>query len=198
MQQIVAMDVVTADQVDLVALTGPSCEPTVLTTFTGGQFWEAYPERLVEQSYIDVGDPAVVVISGTDVPSPCSMPLELSQSAEGDAVRCSDGVFAYSASTRTWQPITTLALRGFSWLDSGDGGLAPEIIGGVADSSDCAGLQLFTFDAAGADFAGRAWGCAPVEGSSSISIATGPTAIWVWTGDRTAVSGDDGETWNTF
>lgn len=192
-RQILSLEMVDADQIDLVVLVGPDCSPNLLSTFTGGQFWQLYPDRLSAQSYLVPGDSAQIVIAGASVANPCAAPLELAVSDGSAAVHCADITAIATTSPAGWLPVTASGLYAAAWSSSQS---ASTLLGGVLNPAACDGLQITSFASDGSDFAGTALGCAP-SGSdpAATALGTGGGAIWLWSDVGVAVSTDGGLTW---
>ncbi|WP_440708384.1 hypothetical protein [Herbiconiux sp. YIM B11900] len=189
-RQILALDLVDGSQIDLVVLVGADCVPTVLTTFTAGEYWQQYPDRLATETYLDGTDPARIVVGGNTLSAPCATPLELSSSATGSAVRCADVTAVSTGAPNSWTAVTTVGL--YALASSSD---SPIVLGGVLGAG-CDGLVITSFPLDGTDFDGTALGCAPVGSeSSSVSLALGVGAVWIWNGTMTITSRDGGATW---
>lgn len=191
-RQILSVDLVDADQIDLVVLVGAECDPSVLTSFTAGEYWQQYPERLAAATYLDGETPAKIIVAGTALAPPCEAPLELSSSTTGLAVRCADITAASTGATGSWRAVTPLAL--FALTSSND---SPIVLGGVT-AAGCDGLVITSFPLDGTDSDGTSLGCAPVGADlSSTAVALGVGAVWVWSGSGTLISRDGGATWAT-
>ncbi|NQX35558.1 hypothetical protein [Herbiconiux sp. VKM Ac-2851] len=192
--QIVSLDVVSAEQVDLVVLAGEDCDPTVLTSYTAGQFWQDYPDRLGTASYASPASLSTVVVDGDRVGAPCGSALGAASADQGLVVRCADGAFLFQ-SLGVWQPVTTLGLSGLTFNQGDD---ASYLVGAQAGREGCSGATVSRFALDGSTFGGEVRGCAPVNGSATnVAVGADDEAVWVWDGTVVARSADGGATWIT-
>lgn len=193
--QIIAVEMVDADQVDLVVLTGASCAPSVLTTYTGGEYWQLYPNRLGEMSYLDQRDPTQIVVDGVAEVAPCPAPLELAQSANQEAVRCSDGIAAYSDEAVRWEGISPRVARAIAWTTPA--GASEPVVAGVFEGAEgCDGLNIRNVEPDGSTFDGVDQGCLAIPASpTTVALGSSESVLWLWVDDELFRSSDSGRTW---
>ncbi|MFB2599459.1 hypothetical protein ACEXQE_16830 [Herbiconiux sp. P17] len=188
--EVLGGQVVGEDQIDLVVRTGPQCALNVLTSYTGGQFWQLYPERISEQSFVDRLSPSTVTIKGRQVPSPCSAPLQIVDSGAEPVVRCVEGLFGYSADSATWHVIAPIDSQSVA------------VSGSVAFAANtgvqgCDGVSLQKIALDGTSVQGEPLACVRADQPQpSVSITAVGSELWLWSDDSIVVSGDQGETWN--
>ncbi|SDZ57448.1 hypothetical protein SAMN05216554_0130 [Herbiconiux ginsengi] len=190
--QVSAAHMVTADQVDLVVLAGVDCRPSVLSTFTGGQFWELYPDRLGSFSYFDPSGDGGVDVEGAAMGAPCPDALEVVQRPDLTAVRCSDGIAVFNPQTSRWEGITPRVAAAVAVPAVPTPGA--EVLAAFSDQSGCEGTSVDGFAADGSTFSGDRLGCAPIAASFT-SLASASGALWLWADDAILVSADNGVTW---
>jgi hypothetical protein len=191
--QVLSVEAVDANQIDLIVLAGANCDVNVLTSFTGGQFWEFYPERLTEASYFDPKFPTEVTIQGAAVPSPCEIPRQLA--AEGDeiALRCDDFVAVFDLGTRQWGGISPLNARSIAWDAN-----RPGFVAAALDPADeCPTVPIVRFPTDGSALGGVNAVCAPAEQSqlAEMALEFSGGILWLWVGDGVLTSADGGATW---
>ncbi|MCS5723240.1 hypothetical protein N1028_18515 [Herbiconiux sp. CPCC 203407] len=187
-QAIYEVRVVSSDQLDVVAGLGPDCTPSLLTSYTAGQFWQSNPERLAETTWLDPSDPTVIHHLGAVIPTPCGRPLAVTPSASGAATICQEGAFTYSTEQLTW---SVLAPGRFLGLDSSLSGTL------VLESSteDCAGVRFSEFGPDGAAL-GSVCDVSHVPAENS-AIASVDQRIYRWDGAQVQQSDDGGLTWSS-
>jgi hypothetical protein len=189
--QILSVDLVSSEQVDLVVLAGDDCEPALYTSYTAGQFWQDYPDRLSTASYVDPASPQTVIVNGDRLGAPCESALGAASSDQGVVVRCANGTFLFE-SLGVWQPVTPLGLSGATFNQ----GEATYVLGAQTGQTSCAGAIVSQFAVDGSTFGGTNQGCAPVDAAAtSVAVGADDLTVLVWDGTVVARSGDGGVTW---
>jgi hypothetical protein len=188
-REVVGVQIIDADQIDLVVRSGAACSLGVLTSYTAGQFWDAYPERLATQSFIDSADLSAVTIEGLRVASPCSAPEQVVTTGSLPLVRCVEGLFAYSDEATTWHVVA--AMNTSSVATSGQLAVA------TGHNDACAGSSVVAFPLDGSNPSGQPVSCVPARSSSPIvAIASSvEDELWLWADDSVQVSVNGGAEW---
>ncbi|MFB2580903.1 hypothetical protein ACEXQD_06600 [Herbiconiux sp. P15] len=185
--QVYSVRVVSADQFDVVAAVTAECEPVTLTSYTSGQFWEAYPERTPAGPWIDPQAPDAIQRNGVAVPAPCGAALQVADLDPNMAVLCSEGLFYYASQSGTW---SVVAPGTFVGVANGAGGsiVAAQV------SPECSGITFTEFAATGEVARST---CDPTHSATVGSTLTsiGTQLAW-WDGQTLAKSSDLGATWS--
>lgn len=171
--QIASLDALPDDAAEVVAALDPGCATQALRSYTGGDFWEPYPEVLAGSRYVDVADAAVVHLSTGPLEAPCASASGLR--AGGDVVALICDRVPYVRTGAKWMalPAPDAAAVAISGSDV--------LVGHISDG--CGGLTLTRFFGASADAAERA-GCADVpDPAASTAIAAWSDGTLVWSGD---------------
>ena len=179
-------------QSDTIALTvfrtAGTCELSGGRSFTGGQFWEEYPELPMIESYLDPADPRTVVIDGQAVPSPCAHPIQVAEGGDSDVVLC-DGGDVHEFIDGGWT-VTNVPGAYAMGIASGSAIFAVDAAAG------CDGVQLRAalrpLSAGGLE--DRAClSTDPQPGTTALSVAD--DAVWFATVEGTRRSLDGGANW---
>ncbi|WP_378147693.1 hypothetical protein ACFJGV_06330 [Cnuibacter sp. UC19_7] len=104
-RQLLSLDYVSESQIDVIAATA-DCTPTVVTSFTGGEFWQAYPDQIESVTFLQPTDPTVLRVQGADVTAPCAV-REVRSVSQSLAVLCSDGSVQVRGKTALWTQLNT-------------------------------------------------------------------------------------------
>lgn len=186
-RQVLAVSFTSTDQIDLV-VADATCTATMVTSYTGGQYWQAYPERLAESTYVDPGDPLIVHYLGSALPSPCPAEQVVSSSS-GPIVSCVDGsAQAYSASSAAWQ---TIASAGVVAIAADDETLL------VAIESDptCPGILIQSTATASSPALSSLSCLTPEAVQSGVTLSLDGGLAWYWSNSTFLRSPDGGATW---
>lgn len=168
-----------------VAGANANCAIGAYASFTGGQFWEQYPQNLPGSRYIDPADPATIHTDAGAQPSPCPAALQLAESGDTTAVLC-EGTVALRAGQAAW---TNVPVPGVLALAASDSGYTLA----VSSVPDCAGVAIQSLPLDGTQPA--AVGCAPVTDPAGVTIARSGAELWLWSGTSVLISHDAGATW---
>lgn len=178
----------------LVTFVRGTCEPTFLATYTDGDDWAIYFDRLSTVWYVLPADRARVHIGGEQRSTPCGTIAQVVQlSDDRGAVLCDD------------QSIHRTTDGGVNW-DSGapiPGAVAMavsdnEYVVAVSHVGSCAGISLVSLSAELDSAAATPSGCLDVPFTESeIAIASAPGTIWVWASGVVRQTTDGGQTWTT-
>jgi hypothetical protein len=188
--EIVALSATTGDAATIVAKTGADCLVTALSTFTAGQFWQAYPERLVDQSFISPANAGVLQLQGSAMNAPCPVVLSLEVVSGRPAVLCSDAISLRSATTTEWVTTSSVGAKAFTVNGS-------RVLVAATGVTGCAGIaiQSFTLPLTAA-------ASPTLVGCAASASPTGPAAldetgqaVWLTAGGVTTISTDGGSTW---
>jgi len=175
----------TDTQVSAVVGTGGNCAIGAYSSFTGGQFWQAYPDNLAAANYIDPADRAKIHTSAGAQDAPCPAALQLASGSNSTAVLCADTVFT-RAGAGTW---ASASVPGVLALTASDAGYTLA----VANVAGCPGVSIQSLPVGGAP---TQTGCdAAVTQPSGVTLSQTGANLWLWSADTVAVSTDAGATW---
>lgn len=187
---VLALSSASSAEVDAVGRVNSGCDLDVLASFTGGDFWNEYPERAGEFSYIDPTAPAVVTIEGSPVDSPCPTPLDLRTGDDSVIVLCNDSLFERPDGSTEWAPLTAPGVLA----------VTPNEVGGFTVASagveGCTGVAVQTLPSVSAETGPILVGCIPDAALDGVTLAQSGTTVWLWAGDRVWVSPDGGASWS--
>lgn len=187
--QVLSVRAVDDAQFDVVATTGPNCDLTLLTSYTQGEFWAAYPERLAEVVWVDPRNGTVHSGSIT-ASAPCPAPRDAQSLGSEVLLRCDDGLYQSGAGATAWTQIVNGGVMGFDAPSSPGGSILV-----AKPAQDCDGVQLSTLTLETSE--ATAVGCIPSasgDGPGQALAATTSTLYW-WDGSRELRSVDGGVTW---
>lgn len=189
-KQILSVDIVDDDQIDFVAAISSSCTPTVVTSFTGGDFWASYPDRLAEGVYID---PAAGTIEylGQALTTPCATLVDVERIERGAVAHCADGLYVYDASDAAWSTLSLVPA-----LAIGAGTDSDAVIAAVSGATGCDGVQMRRFDLSTVPQDGAIGTCITNDVAlPDTTLATDGTAGLFWSGASVLASSDGGVSW---
>lgn len=181
------MSVVDDTQIDVVARLGDACAISLITSFTSGEYWASYPDRLTEAVYFDEFQDSVIAFGG-NLGAPCQPVEGLSWSANGAVVWCGSGLY-YSAQSTAWTPLDTLGVVSAAAVSG-----AGDVIAQVGGAPSCVGIQFRTFASSSA-LAGVDGGCLEVGTTLPSALSIDGQSAWGWVGDHMYASSDLGTTW---
>jgi len=189
-REVLSLSATTGQAATIVAKTGASCAVETIATFTGGQFWQAYPERLAEQSFINTTSPGVIQLQGSAVNAPCPAVLDLEVASGRPTVLCNGAVFQRSATTTEWLTSSTTGAQAFSVN-------ASRILLAARGVPDCSGVAIQSVALP------LTATTAPVNvGCAASASSGGPYAldaigdsVWLSAAGQTSISSDGGRTW---
>ncbi len=162
--QVASLDPFDAAQAEMVAGMGEGCEAQALRTFTGGDFWESYPDVLAGSTYVDFGDPSRVVTPDGAIDAPCAEAWGLRAQSGTVAVICEGGAFTRDGDG--WAEISTTGAVVAVAID-GDG------VAVASSTPDCVGV-LVTSGAGAATCVADA----PADGPVALATANGQLRLW--------------------
>lgn len=147
---------------EAVADLGEECETQAIRTFTGGEFWEPYPDELASWTYVDPTDAATIVTPDGAIDAPCAQPWGLRARGGVVALIC-DGS-AYTRDADEWMPLSPAGVVAVSVSADGvvaiahtdpacDGLAVSRVEDGTTGEIDCAD-DLDPLDLAALAFAG--------------------------------------------
>lgn len=172
-------------QISAVVGAGTNCAIGAYSSFTGGQFWQEYPNNLASANYIDPADRSKIHTGGAAQSAPCPAALQLASSANSTAVLCADTVFT-RAGDGTW---ASAPLSGVLALAASDSGYTLA----VAGVAGCPGVSIQSLAVGGAP---TVVGCAAaVTEPAGVTLAQQGQNLWLWSGDTVSVSTTAGATW---
>jgi hypothetical protein len=194
--QVLGVAAISPERIDVVVMTGPECRLDVLSSFTAGQFWELFPERLSELTFLEPTNNLPLQIAGVASESPCAVPLQLARpSAEGPAALvCEDGVYLSDDGSQPWNRVSSESVDSFD-IDLS----TPEVAAGIAVAAEnltCSGISLRTISLASLGLPDDPLSCIQTEGPElPVVIKSEPGAWLLWSGDEFRVSNDRGISW---
>lgn len=187
--QVQAINVVSDTQIDLVAGVGPTCDPTVVSSYTAGEYWQSYPERLGEVVFVQPGNGSSLQVRGLSVASPCKTVSKATLSSGGTAIACDAGVYYFSQASGAWSQLSDSPASSIA--------ITPDSAGVVAarsGSAGCAGVELRSYSLALGVQEGSVIGCAATSADSHVSLSVSAGRWFLWAGDVLS-SPDQGVTW---
>jgi photosystem II stability/assembly factor-like uncharacterized protein len=187
-QVLVSLRVVSIDQTDAVVRRAGDCSVSVSASFTGGEFWADFPERLGEQVYPDPLASASVRVGFESVSVPCSGVIDVWSDPGGIVALCPDLVTRYDSAAGSWLTLTSGNVLAAA-MDSANGsGLLA-----LAGTGRCEGVQIEAFDES-STVEQRACLEDMLVGDRATLAVTGSDA-WIWSGAGVLASEDGGLTW---
>ncbi|OJX65186.1 MAG: hypothetical protein BGO95_06990 [Micrococcales bacterium 73-13] len=176
--------------VGIIAALAGDCRQEYRMSFTGGEFWAAYPGEQPDTPIIEPTAGTALVVAAGAVASPCG-PISEYAVGSGVAVLCTSTALAIAAADLSGWTTARPDGAAVAVTNLGDGYLvASRRAAGCVD-----GLRFATVDAAGAVSEGPCLAAAGDE-ATSVELGTAPDgSVWMWLGDRVAVSGDGGASW---
>ena len=179
-----------AATVFVVGATAGTCEPVFAQTFTSGEAFRTYPDRLAASWYVAAAYPATVHSPSGAFAAPCAVVTSLAVTDDSRAaVLCADGQLRATADgAATWGAavpapgVVDLTASSTGYLLAGTGG-------------SCEGVAVSSWAATGGVLTdvGCASGAAPAAGQLAVAARAG--SAWLWSGDDVLVSTDGGASW---
>ncbi len=189
--EILDVEVPSDDVVNVVARVGAACDLTMLTSFTGGEFWQAYPARVVEGTYVDPSSPTNISIRGQTIAGPCSDPRAIQARLSQTYVMCDEGLFLLPSPEGAWAQVDGIPMSAFS-VDRDSG----TIVKARVRASGCVGVDVqFPSGSASTGAVSESCQIEATDIGSSVGIAISGPNIWVWSGGSFRHSADAGVTW---
>ncbi|MGZ0711691.1 hypothetical protein ACWPKO_25500 (plasmid) [Coraliomargarita sp. W4R53] len=176
--QIASLDPFSDVQAEAVAGMGDDCDTQALRTFTQGEYWQSYPDVLTGLRYVDLTDPAVVIVSGQEVAAPCDEAHGLRASGDVVVLLCDGSAYAFSDGG--WAPLFENDAVAIALVDNG--------IAIAHMSADCDGVAVtLSTDAGEGDEIGCAEG---VDAASPLALAaTSANTFVLWSDDELVTVG---------
>lgn len=167
-REVLWLQAINAATAEAVVRVGPECETQVLRTFTGGDFWQAYPASITGAAAVDAVA-GVLRTPTAELPLPCEAPARAVAGAPAAApvVVCADQVAQWISGV--WQPIALANVVAASAAADGALVTAREAV------AECDGVLLQRW---GADGANTAQLCTP--GSGVLAVQAAGSTIWIW------------------
>jgi hypothetical protein len=187
---VLSIESLTPDEATIIALEGSSCTATVMATYTGGAFWQSYPDRLAGELYFDPATPAIVNVRGTAIAGPCSAMDQVVETSTGLVALCTEGLFVYSNATTTWALLSAVPALVVS-VDSQTGTL----FAGIRDVPGCPGIGLRSYGLQQAPDDGIDVSCLNVNMPSAVGLSASGGATWFWDGHSLSKSLDGARSW---
>jgi len=176
----------------LVGAGGASCAQVFTQTFSAGQSFRDYPDRLGAAWYVAAADRATVHSPAGTFAAPCPAVTSLAVSDDlRAAALCSDGtVSTTSDAAASWS--TPVSAPGTVSLSAGTGGYLLAQLG----QAGCEGVSVASLPAGSTAPATLACATetAPVA-AEELALGADGSAVWLWSSDEVLVSTDGGTTW---
>jgi hypothetical protein len=191
--QIFSVDVVDADQTDIVAAILPDCQLSQISTYTAGQYWESYPERVADAVYVDPADSTRIMLRSNDVATPCSSVAQVVEEGDTVAVNCPEGVFVATsnAADTSWRPVLGEQAMTID-IDTSTG----DIDAVVMQRATCTGPAVAVFDAEAESAVEETYTCLPIMSTGPTALSVDGPTMHVWSQDGFFTSTDSGSSWS--
>jgi len=175
----------------VVGAGGSECTSTFSQTFSAGQSYVDYPDRLGAAWYVAASDRATVHSPTGSHAAPCAVVATLAVTDdEQAAVLCDDGTLSTTIDAgTTWASPT--GVPGTVSVTAGTDGYLLARLG----QEGCESVSVAIYETGAAE-AGPV-GCAPGDASvpEDVVLATVGDAVWLWAGEDVLVSTDRGASW---
>ena len=176
----------TDSQLSAVTGTGDGCTTSAFSSFTGGQFWQQYPNNLATATYIDPADRSTIHTAAGAEDAPCDGAVQIATTSNSTAVLC-PGVIYVQPGAGAWSATNLAGALAITPSASGYTVAATGVAG-------CTGIELESLAVDGSAL--RPLGCnASVTSPTAVTVAQSGSALWLWSGTTTAVSLNAGVTW---
>lgn len=172
------------------ALVG-DCRAEYRMSFTSGEFWASYPDEQPDVPIVDPVDRGDLITPGERIDTPCAEIAHAAPLAEGVAVVCTDAGLRVSPDRVAWQDVT---MTGAAVAVTDADGSYIAALRRVPECADGIAIVRVGTDATTAPLA-----CLPAAPPETDPVAIGSAldgALWLWAGERVAVSTDGGVTWS--
>lgn len=167
------VDPFAGSQAEMVAAIAGGCQTQALRTFTGGQFWDPYPDVLAASTYIDPQNPASIVTPTGSVAAPCPQPYGLRGSRSSTIGVICDGTVYVLPAGGQWSALPVTGAAAIAMSDSA------VLVAHAAEG--CAGTQVDSVPVAGG--AGAVVGCAAAaDPQTPLALAATGTTVTLWAG----------------
>lgn len=188
-RRVLGLEGVDASQLRVVSASDDACAVTLSESFTGGQFFERYPDRLSATAYIDAVDAAVVHVNGAVSTAPCPV-LQLASTDQATGAVCADELVQLAAGATTWDRASVPGLLSAAPREGGGYTLAR------AGAEGCEGIAIESIAGSIAQSQPVRIGCVAETAPSEVTLASRGASVWLWSGTTTRVSPDGGATWS--
>jgi hypothetical protein len=185
------VEVRTNDQIDVVARLLPTCAVSMVSSFTGGEFWESVPDRVVEGVFIDDTQLALIMYLGRHVVAPCADPIDIKPVSLGAVAQCSDGAYAYDVGLDDWRelgegPVIALGADSESNV----------VVAAIEGADGCDGVEIRRIDLAViSQEAARGTCITPDVALPDTSLAIDGTTALLWSDAGVLISSNAGIDW---
>jgi len=186
-RQVLSLTSGSASTAQVVARSGEACDVDVFVSFTSGNFWGRYPDRITEFSYIDPNSAGTLQLAGASVDAPCE-PRQVQEAADSIAVACDGAILERIGADTEWATLVVPGLLAIA--PRGDGYVAA-----VTGAEGCAGLSIQSIPQLTANAAAETLSCIAEAATDQVTLTTASDSIWAWAGDRVWVSADGGASW---
>lgn len=184
-RQVLALDYVSDSQINVVAAAA-DCTQTVVTSFTGGEFWQAYPEQIGSATYVQPTDQTTVRVEGTNMTAPCTV-REVQSVTQTVVVLCSDGSVQVRSSAGAWAPANVS--RALAMAPSGPSGLVLAV-----SEPTCSGVLIRSIDVSSG--ASTDLSCLAAE-QANATIDLVSSSVFYWSGADFFTSKTGGASWSS-
>jgi len=185
------LQVTDASTVFVVGTGGAECTPVFSQTFSAGQSYVDYPDRLGAAWYVASSDRATVHSPSGSHAAPCAVVTNLAVTDdERAAVLCDDGSLSTTIDAGTTWAAPSEVPGTVSVTAVTDGYLLARL-----GQEGCESVSVASYAPGTAETAPV--GCAPGDASvpEDVVLAAAGDAVWLWAGEGTLVSTDRGASW---
>jgi hypothetical protein len=175
----------TTSGLSILAAVGDECAPAERTSVDDGATWKAAVPGAAGAAITPDG----LLLNGVKAPAPCPDPLDAFQGIRSAVVVC-DTTVQWRSGTGAWVSVPLEGVRGVAVND------ASYTLARVG-MPECEGVQIATMSAVSVtpSTTAKAIGCLPADDDTQIAIDRAGVDVWMWVGDKVAVSSDGGTTW---
>jgi hypothetical protein len=183
--EVLSVELVSETQIDITAMSAPNCVPTVISSYTSGEFWQEYPERLQEETYaLSSGQ---LFVGGAELDTPC-LPVTAKQTAAGTSILCDDGVYTRGAAAAEWTQLAGAVAP----LDFDAQGASA--VFALSGPPACEGTAVGVVQGAALEI-GEQRACVTPGAGPSVAVALSGDISYLWRDDGMFRSTDVGATW---
>jgi hypothetical protein len=192
-REILSIDYVTDSEIDVVARIGPSCQLTLLVSFTGGEFWASYPDRLPSAVYYDNSSPGAINFRGVAVSVPCPTIEDVSSFDSGVLARCSDGIYLFDANSAEWRLLSLVSATSAAVASD-----RTVVLISLTSAPNCDGVGIRRFDLSAIPQDGVDVAClAREQAEPNTALAVEGATSLLWSESGLFGSNDQGASWTT-
>lgn len=172
------------DRIELVVGIADECRTSVAATYTDGQFWEEYPDRLAQKTYL-TADRKSIVRNGESTAAPCSEVSAVEQVESDLYAGCTSGLYSLNLNGG-WHSVDQQAINSLGTDAAGAS------VWATIHSADCDGVAIEKIVDGPAL---SSVSCRPQLGNWQ-AVASSDASIWYWSDAGLDVSVDGGASWS--